>query len=141
MSEFTRIYVTRDQLVQAEACPDGLKAFDLCFPEGEAGVNTREELVELVQGPMGLWVGWAQAKGLLVIDLRGADLRGVNLRGVNLRDTNLRDTNLRGADLRGADLRGADLEGADLEGANLEGANLKGADLEWANLKGAVGLK
>ena len=115
------IQITREQLVEAEACEEGMADFDQHCPEG---VLECSEL-ELVTGPLRDYIGWAVDAGVIpALDLSEANLRGANLIGANLS----------GADLSGADLRWANLSEADLRWANLSEANLRWANLRWANL-------
>jgi uncharacterized protein YjbI with pentapeptide repeats len=134
------VTITRAQLVDLDACAEGLCLFDaVAALHGNLDEITIEwtQLSEVWFAVSG-FAGWAREHGVVPqLSLRGAYLRGAYLRGANLGGADLREANLSGADLRGANLRGADLSGADLREANLSGADLRGADLGGADLSRA----
>ena len=128
------VRLTRAELVQADACEEGLELFDdvaeMAGTPGELTVEWTSLAAVWLVSVEPDFAGWLYRVGLLPqISLSGADLRGAYLRGADLRGAYLRGADLRGADLRGADLRGAYLRGADLSGAYLRGADLSGAYL------------
>ena len=140
------INITRAELVEHEACDEGLAFFDARFTAGETGpiVWTIEAQLKELRDPAAYkWLFWAMAEDLIPrFSMRGSDLSDANLRDANLSGSDLRDAILRGSNLSGANLRGSNLSGANLSGAilrdaNLSGAILSGAILSDANLRGA----
>jgi hypothetical protein len=132
------VILTRDAVVQAGPCSDGMVIWDKYLAGGDAhatGGWSRDVQILALHTPLRRYLGWAWGKGLLPmwsmasVDLHAADLRRANLRAADLGEANLHAADLRRADLRWADLRGADLRGTNLSRANLSRANLSGADL------------
>jgi len=121
----TRITITRAELVEHQACADGLDMYDAIARE--LGTPDR---ITIEWSPLAwLWLGshakWLHDREIAPMpSFARADLRGANLDGAYLRGANLS-----GAYLCGAYLRGAYLSGANLSDANLRGAYLRGADL------------
>ena len=135
------INITRAELVEHEACDEGLAFFDVRFTTGETGpiVWTIEAQLKELRDPAAYkWLFWAMAEDLIPrFSMRGSDLSGANLSGAILRDANLSGADLSGANLRGSDLSGSDLRDANLRGANLRGAILRGSDLSYSDLRDA----
>ena len=147
-----KLTLTIEQLKARDACQEGVDAFRSTFGESATVDYTREAQIELMRGPMGRWIGWAHAVGLVPwwnlsranlsgtdlsrANLSGANLSGANLSGTDLSRANLYRANLAGANLSGANLYRANLYRANLAGDNLAGANLAGTDLYRANLSG-----
>ena len=136
------ITLTRDDLVAANACLDGLALFDAHYPNGLCG-DWGAVRDKLIRSSLRVHLGWAaRAVGLPMAwagaDLHDADLHDADLRRANLRRADLRWANLRWADLHDANLRWADLHDTDLRGADLTRAWLPASlTSEAARQKGA----
>ena len=142
------VTITREQLTEARACPEGVALFDAIKKHQDevracSGKPRRKSLRIVWSRLAQVWMasaypwawGWARDMGILpAVPLTGADLRGADLSDADLYGANLYGANLYGANLRDADLSGANLSDADLSGANLRDANLGGADLSGAYL-------
>src|SRR5574343_188900 len=141
------MFITKELLIEKEACVEGLEAFKAAYPEGLV-LETKDQLVEALRKGLGRWLVWFRkyfdishlktSQGRL--DLQGANLQRANLQGVDLRWADLRGAYLQRAYLQGANLQGAYLQWANLQGADLRGADLRGADLQEADLQGALGV-
>ena len=111
------ITITRADLVERDACAEGLAFFD-AVAEGRESITIEVTPLTWVWLESGgrCWAAWLDLPrpSLTGADLRGAYLACANLAGANLEDADLTGASLRGADLRGADLRRASLRGADL---------------------------
>jgi uncharacterized protein YjbI with pentapeptide repeats len=104
-----KITITVDQLIQLNACEEGIEDFKKEFGDSVTLDWTPETQIQLIKGSLRKWFGWTVFNKLLPV-----------------------------WSMSGADLSGADLSGANLSRANLSRANLSGADLSWANLSGAI---
>mgnify|MGYP000952888505 CR=1 FL=1 len=123
------VRITRRELVEHDACDEGITLFERIAPSGILEIPEWTALHALwlaVAEPS--HCGWLVGQGIIPrAYLRGADLTRAYLTRAYLRGAYLRGAYLTGAYLRGADLEGADLRGADLTGAYLTGAYLTGA--------------
>lgn len=91
--------ITKQDLIDAGACREGVESFEAVLPEGWSGEWTRLAQ-EFVLGDPKLRKFWGWA---VVHDLIPAyTMRGWDLRGANLQDANLQGANLQGANLEGA---------------------------------------
>ena len=95
------INITRAELVEHEACDEGLAFFDVRFTTGETGpiVWTIEAQLKELRDPAAYkWLFWAMAEDLIPrFSMRGSDLSGAILSGANLSGSDLRVANLSGA--------------------------------------------
>jgi len=143
--------ITRDVLVEFNACKPKLERFCELYPDGLdisglwGSLEKREETWErlLANEFLRRQIGWAIEVGLIPVriigDFVGMDLSEADLRYVDLRCANLREANLREANLRYADLRWADLRGTDLHNADLRDAIISRGQREYAIKQGAIG--
>ena len=129
--------ITKELLVQKQACIDGAKIFNRFYPNGfDLGRWTPEYQFKVItKTRLRKYVGWAYNAGLIPLwSLSSANLSLANLRSANLSLANLSLANLSSANLSLANLRSANLRSANLRLANLSLANLSSADLSSANL-------
>lgn len=76
------VSITREELVEKNACKRGMEYFDVHYPNGRASIEwITEQQIKLLGNPEAAeWVFWLNEEGLLPQwSLRGADLREVNM--------------------------------------------------------------
>src|SRR5574343_643467 len=123
------MFITKELLIEKEACVEGLEAFKAAYPEGLV-LETKDQLVEALRKGLGRWLVWFG----LYFDISHLKTSQGHL---DLQGVNLQEAKLRWAYLQEADLQGANLQGAKLQWVNLRGADSREANLRWANLQGA----
>jgi len=134
------ITISRSDLLEHNACEDGLALFD-SFAQGQEEITipwgTLEYLWLEAETKFASWLYFAKLAPLpnfSKLDLSGANLSSVDLSFANLSSANLSFANLSSVDLYSADLSSANLSFANLYSANFSSANLSSADLYSANL-------
>mgnify|MGYP003564052486 CR=1 FL=1 len=115
------VILTRDAVVGAGACADGMMAWDEYLDGGDAhatGGWTRDVQILALHTPLRRYLGWAWDRGVLPMwSMAGADLTGANLSEADLIEADLSGANLTEADLSGADLPDGWRDVADCTGA------------------------
>lgn len=124
-----RFILSREQLVSANVCQEGLDFFD-SYTQGAGAIDQDwDETSELnMQQLAPQFLLWLRQHGCLPTP----NFSGMNLSGIDLKNSDFRSADLSGADLSNSDLSGANLRYANLIGANLTGANLDGTKLGHA---------
>jgi uncharacterized protein YjbI with pentapeptide repeats len=140
------IRIRRVDLIEKDACPEGLKLFDAIAQMQGNPKRVRMRWSQLAQAWLmsayPSFASWLVNQGMIPranlsrANLFGANLSYANLSYANLSYANLSYANLSYANLSYANLSGANLSGADLSYANLSRAYLSGAYLSGANLGG-----
>ena len=113
--------------------PDGGKEVSFVTPHGSMRLDVAAaiEAINAVRKAS----SFAEERGLLNLDLRGARLNGMTLRNGNLSRADMTKTVLNGADLEGANLSGVNLTGAELRRTVLNRACLSEAIIHEADLR------
>ena len=134
------INLTKQQLVDLQACPEGIDFFNKIAPSGELNIEMTSWLFLMLSSSkyIGNWAWWLQEKNIISnIEIKNECLISADLSEAMFKNITFFNCNFHGANLENAEFSKCKLTYCDFVSANLSRANLSNSNLKMTNFVNA----